>query len=315
MGAVRVRGQTDCPSVGCVRGVFAGGCSAVKRLLILALFLLVPACGGGPDPRLLDIGNVDLSPKPPTRVATGRGATDAPPAKGSYKFYPGQEAKSLKTPVAAVNKMAVAKTEGGLQINIDNAAIAEAAKLILGDTMGETYILDPRVQGTITISTARPLTIEEALAAFETALQMNSATLIKEAGHYKIVPSGDVAEGEMGSADFADAKSKTTPGYGVSVVPLRFVSSASIMDLLDSFIARDGTVKASTSGNLILLRGTAPERQALVDVVLSFDVDWMKNQSASIVTLANSTPDDVVTQLQTVFAPGIAPSQFGLTWA
>src|SRR5205823_1734080 len=95
-------------------------------------------------------------------------------------------------------------------------------------------------------------------------------------------------------------------GYGVSVVPLRYVSSASIMDLLDSFIARDGTVKASVTGNLILLRGTAPQRQSLVDVVLSFDVDWMKNQSASVVTLANSSPDEIVTQLQTIFAPDIA---------
>src|SRR5213076_1303212 len=97
-------------------------------------------------------------------------------------------------PTVDPDKAGVTKSEGGLQINLENASIAEAAKLILGDTLGETYILDPRVQGTITISTARPLTADEALAAFEAALRTNAAVLIKEAGHFKIVPSGDIAE-------------------------------------------------------------------------------------------------------------------------
>jgi general secretion pathway protein D len=272
-------------------------------LLAFVFLSFLAACGAGPDPRLLDVGNVDLSPKAPTRVDTGRGTTASGSSKGTYQIYPGDETRPAKATVAQAGEVNVTKSEGGFQINIDNASVAEVAKLVLGDTLGQTYILDPRVQGTITISTARPLTEEEALAAFEAALQMNSAVLIKEAGHYKIVPSGDVAEGEMGSADFAAEKS--TPGYGVSVVPLRYVSAASIMELLDSFITRDTTVKASASGNLILLRGTAAQRQSLVDVVLSFDVDWMKRQSASIVTLANSAPDDVVPKLEAIFASDV----------
>ncbi|MFL5259366.1 MAG: type II secretion system secretin GspD [Hyphomicrobiales bacterium] len=259
------------------------------------------SCGGGPDPRLLDTGNIDLSPKQPTKLDTGRGSAGGTAGKGTYQVYPGKDPPPVK-PVASKGRAAVAKTEGGYQINLDNASIADATKLILGDTLGETYVLDPRVQGTITISSARPLTTEQVLAAFEAALHSNAAVLIKEAGHYKVVPSGDVAEGEMGSADVIDDNAKTTPGYGVSVVPLRFVSAQSIMELLDTFITRDSTVKAWNTGNLVLLRGTAAERQSLVDIVMSFDVDWMKRQTASVVTLANSAPEDVVPKLEAIFA-------------
>jgi general secretion pathway protein D len=302
MGAVRVRGQTNCSSIGRSRSNGGAPCGYSKLLPVIALLPLLFSCGGGPDPRLLDTGNIDLSPKQPAKLDTGRGSAGGSAGKGTYQVYPGNDAPSVKQMVSK-GRAAVAKAEGGgYQINLDNASIADATKLILGDTLGETYVLDPRVQGTITISSPRPLTTEQVLAAFEAALHSNAAVLIKEAGHYKIVPSGDVAEGEMGSADVVDDNAKTTPGYGVSVLPLRYVSAQSIMELLDTFITRDSSVKAWNTGNLVLLRGTAAERQSLVDVVMSFDVDWMKRQSASVVTLANSAPEDVVPKLEAIFA-------------
>ena len=303
MGVVRVGGRAVCRFVGRFVGAISTAFSPVKLLLGLGIFLSVSACGVGPDPRLLDVGNVDLSPKQPIRVGSDRGITSAPAGKGTYQVYPGDDPPPLKT-ADSTGKANMSKAEGGFQINMENASIAEAAKLILGDTLGETYILDPRVQGTITISTARPLTAEEALAAFEAALRTNAAVLIKEAGHFKIVPSGDIAEGEMGSADLDPGR--TSPGYGVSVVPLRFVSAQSIMELLDTFITRESSVKASVAGNLVLLRGTAAERRSLVDIVMSFDVDWMKKQTASIVTLANSDPTDVAAKLDAIFTDDTA---------
>ncbi len=39
----------------------------------------------------------------------------------------------------------------------------------------------------------------------------------------------------------------------------------------------------------------------MLDVVSMFDVDWMKGQSAGLYTLRNSTPEDVIKELQNVF--------------
>src|SRR3954454_5356302 len=217
MSAGRMRGQTKCRSIGCPCGDARACFCCLRLVLIIALVPFLFSCGGGPDPRMLDTGNVDLSPKQPVKLDTGRGTVGARGGKGTFQIYPGSDAKPLKT-AATQGRRGVAKVEGGFQSNLDNASIADAAKLILGGTLGETYVLEPRAQRTITISSARPLTVEQVLAAFEAALHSNAAVLIKEAGHYKIVPSGDVAEGEMGSADFVDDSPKTTPAYGVSIV-------------------------------------------------------------------------------------------------
>ncbi|NJM31340.1 MAG: hypothetical protein HC855_15775, partial [Rhizobiales bacterium] len=129
---------------------------------------------------------------------------------------------------------------------------------------------------------------------------------VESDGVTKIVALQEVLDGELGNADLGNEG--TTQGWGVSAIPLRNVKATAMMTLLDSFIARSGSVRASNAGNMILLRGTAAERQNLVDVVLSFDVDQMKGQTASMAILSNAKPDDMASKLSTIFAEDTALS-------
>ena len=278
-------------------------------LLLLACLMVVAVAGcnarlGGLESNLPAPVDVDLGAKRP-RTAISRGETETAPEaqRGSYQIFPGQPAQGED---GALPAPGVTEQGGKFSINIDGAEMAQAAKLILGETLGLNYIVDPRVQGTVTLASSRPLSGREVLNAFEAALRLNGAVLVQSEGLVKVVASQEVIDGEMGAADLGTAGGTPSPGYGVSVVPLRYISVTNMMELLDSFIARSGTVRASNAGSMILLRGTAVERQSLVDVVLSFDVDWMKSQTAAIAMLANSTPDDMVSQLEAVFADDTA---------
>src|SRR5262245_27202885 len=87
------------------------------------------------------------------------------------------------------------------------------------------------------------------------------------------------------------------PGFGVSVMPLHNVSAEAMLRLLENFIGKGGSLKAETTGNLLLVRGTAGERRTLMEVASSFDVDWLKGQSAGIFPLTHSTPDELIAEL------------------
>jgi len=73
--------------------------------------------------------------------------------------------------------------------------------------------------------------------------------------------------------------SSPEPGYGVSVVPLQYVSAQTVLKLMDSFATKPGAVRADTTRNILLIQGSGAERRAAVDTALSFDVDWMRGQS------------------------------------
>lgn len=251
-----------------------------------------------------DLGHADLTAKTPQKITT-RGEGPALKQKSQpprYELFAGTSGSLLvdgEEPPPGVG----AQEDGKFTVNVDQAALPEAARLILGETLGFNYVLDPRTQGTITLVSNRPLSAREVLNSFEAALRLAGAALIQTEAGYKIVGLQEVAEGEMGKADLG---SGVTQGYGVNAIPLRHIGPQALMELLDSFITRGGSVRASRIGNLVLIRGPAEQRRELVDVVLSFDVDWMKTQTASIAVLENGRADDVASKLQAVFAEDTA---------
>ncbi len=269
------------------------------RVLVFSLCLIVAGCGANIGSTNLENPNgFDLSAKKPGKLKTRRESSSTGSAgKGSYQLFPGQAQDISEAPLDA--PPGITEADGKFTVNVDRAEINEVSKLILGETLGFNYVVDPRVQGTITLSSSRPLSSREVLDAFEAALRLNGAALIQTDGVAKVVALQEVLDGEMGAPDF---NGDTSSGYGVSAIPLRFISPANMIELMDSFIARGGSVRASNIGNLVLVRGTASERKSLVEVVMSFDVDWMKSQTASIAILANSTPAEIVTKLEAVFA-------------
>ena len=277
----------------------------IFRLLACWLCLVLLGCSSNVGTSLENPGNLDLSAKGPTRVGSrGQSAADTKTGKTSYQLFQGTPQSllegSLEPPPGVV------AAEGNYTINVDRAEIGEVAKLVLGETLGLNYVLDPRVQGTITLSSSRPLTGPEVLDAFEAALRVNGAGLVKDGNVTKIVALQELLEGEMGTADLDPEK--VSAGYGVSAIPIRYIGIANMLELIDSFVARSGSVRASNIGNLILVRGPASERRSLIDVVLSFDVDWMRSQTASLAILANSSPEEMVSKLEAIFEQDTATS-------
>jgi general secretion pathway protein D len=268
------------------------------------LAVILAACSQNLGSRLLEPGDVDLGAKQPGTLRSHH-STAAPPAasRSGYQLFEGSGLQAADD--EAEPPPGVVDTNGKYTINIDKAGINEAAKLILSETLGLNYLVDPRVQGTITLSTARPLTGPEVLEVFEAALRLNGAALVQSDGAAKVVALQELLEGELGSVDKGDGQSF---GYGLSAVPLKYIGPSNMLELLDSFIARAGSVRASAVGNMILVRGTSEERRSLVEVIRSFDVDWMKQQTASIAILSNSTPDEMTSKLEAVFAQDTSTS-------
>src|SRR5262249_26282652 len=93
-------------------------------------------------------------------------------------------------------------------------------------------------------------------------------------------------------------------GYGISVVPLQYVSAATVMKLVDSFATKPGMVRADPARNMIVIQGNGSERRSAIDTVLTFDQDWLKGQSVGIYPVQNSTPEPVIAELEKIMDSG-----------
>jgi len=237
-----------------------------------------------------NIRNQDLLPRFPQGGGQGiqGGAATAKP-----QIFTAEEISPIETPPPQPQPT----TNGqGYELNFENAPIASVAKTVLGDILKVGYTVDPRVQGSISLASGRPIPKSDLLFVFETALRLSGIAMVRDTAGYRLIPVSDAVAG--GNLDSQIARAEA--GYGISVVPLQYVSATTLIKLLDSFATKPGAVRVDSSRNMLLIQGSGAERRAAIDTALSFDVDWMRGQSVGIFPVQNSNPEPVIAELEKI---------------
>jgi type II secretion system protein D len=286
------------------------------KWLWTAIVLLLPmlsACGTSyleqskDEPQGADdvVRSADLKPRfaQPTRESSA-----SPPQPRGFSFF-GLGTPSPEPVQAAEGVHPDAEGGGGYTLNFEDSPVANVANAVLGDILGVGYVIDPRAQGTITLSSGRPIDRKDTLFVLENALKANNLLLIRDNEGYRIVAGND---GSVGSTDRGGGSNSAEPGYGLTVMPLRYVSGETLSRLLEGFAARPGAIRTDPSGRILLVLGTGSERQAALDTVRSFDVDWMHGQSVGMYPVRNSDPQPIVTELEKIMDSGDAGLGHGL---
>jgi len=255
------------------------------------------------------VRSTDLQPRFPQQ--TGTVDTGGASRPKSFSIFGSPTPAEAPAPAGSVasSSSGVEAAEGGYTLNFDNAPVANVAKSVLGDILNAVYVVDPRVQGSITLATAGPVARKDMLIVLEDALHANNLSMVREAGGYRITPATDAS---VGTVDRAGDGRGVEPGYGVTVIPLQYVSGTTLSKLLEGFATRPGAIRTDTAGKLLLVVGTGSERQAALDVVRSFDVDWLRGQSVGMYPVQNSTPEPVVAELEKIMDSGESGLGHGL---
>jgi general secretion pathway protein D len=226
------------------------------------------------------------------------------------EIYLGSNATSSTADRPTIGAGVGAASAGGdsFDLNFENADVTTVAKVLLGDVLKVDYLVDPRVEGTISLSSARPIPRKDILPLLENALQLNGAVVARQGDVYQIVLASEAA----GSGSVDVGSRRVSPGYGLTVLPLENVSADTVMKLVEGFGARAGTVRVDPARNLLLVQGSAPERRAMIETALAFDVDWMRGQSVGVFPLTNATPEVMIAELNRIMDAGSGGPGAGL---
>src|SRR5450759_3059047 len=85
---------------------------------------------------------------------------------------------------------AAAKSGEPVTLNFSNAEI-EAVARTMANITGFNVVVDPRVKGTLTLVTEKPVSPRIAMNQFLAALRLQGFTMVESAGLYKVVPEAD----------------------------------------------------------------------------------------------------------------------------
>ena len=185
-----------------------------------------------------------------------------------------------------------------IALDFEGADLASVIKVFMEDGLGASYVLDPRVSGTVTLRTNGPLSRADILPTLEEILRLNNAAIIERNGVFRIIPRGEAGL----SAPLLSAQEAQVRGLTVRVTPLRFVSVEEIADILESLAPVAGAIRYDRSRNLVFTIGTAAEQATILDALSVLDVDYFASRSFALRPLREAEAQPVVDELTAAFA-------------
>ena len=284
------------------RRVARRGAWRLGRFAILLPLLIIGACQrpGGTEPVPTP---ESLVPTPSPAVGAPAPLNPIPTARADLPIvHPGTGAVVRPVPNGGPGPVIAAGDD--VTLNFVDTDLHEVMHSVLGDLLGLSYVVDPKLQATITVQTARPLHRDQVLPALQGILRADSFGLVETGGIYRVVPIDDVPRHPAATAIAGQAATVAPGSVGVHVVPLKYIAAASLRQTIDAVLPKGVSVQTDSARNLLILSGTGDDVAPVLDLVKSFDVDWLAAMSFAIYPVETSSPRAVVTDLNTVFGAG-----------
>ncbi|KTD82371.1 GspD family T2SS secretin variant LspD [Legionella waltersii] len=176
------------------------------------------------------------------------------------------------------------------------AVIAEVSRIT-----GKNFVVDPRVQGKISIISSTPLSNKELYQVFLSVLQVSGYAAIPNGKIIKIIPNIDA---KTQSPDLISGMSSPPRGDDmmVSVVPVHYVPSEQLVPVLRPLMPQWSSISAYAPSNMLILSGRANNIKSLTDIIKQVDsssangIDMVSLRHALAMDVANTLKDLVKTQ-------------------
>ena len=176
-------------------------------------------------------------------------------------------------------------------LNVQGADIRAFIQDVARST-GRTFIVDPGVSGTVTVSSERPLSRTQLFEVFLSTLRANGLVVTPTAsGAYRISPAQGAAQGPatVGSERFS-----------TEVFQLRNIDAAAAAETIRPLVGAQGQVLANPGANSVVVADFADNLVRIRALIGRIDVD---RTGFEVVTLENSSAREIAAVLQTVLAP------------
>ena len=206
-------------------------------------------------------------------VVSSAAMADGPPPKPDQNdtaLYPGTQ-----TFTGPKHQTTRAPGPNDVTLNFPNADVHEVAKAILGDILGLNYAVDPSATGSVTVVTAEPVAKADVLPILEESLQAAHLGLIKKGAVYTIIPI-DKAKKQP------QLLSASEPGFGSEAITLHYVNAVELKKLLDPLVPDNAISQADAGRNVVVITGTADQRNSIRGLVEQFDVNWLHGMSFAL---------------------------------
>ncbi|MSP50916.1 MAG: type II secretion system protein GspD [Alphaproteobacteria bacterium] len=284
----------------------ASFCVVVLLVLGLAACALAPRdepANRAAPPAATPRQTIATQAQPSRRTETASGTAQTAPAAAPklVEVYPPRSALALAAAPATGRSDSTAPGRGDITLNFENADVRVIIDTILSDLLSSNFVIDPDVRGVVTLKTDRPISRQALIPTLEAVLAGTGAVLLKVGEIYRIATAQQAGRAVGPTMLGANA---TEPGFALIVVPLEFVSAASMQRILTPLLPEGRIAIIDEARNIVVVRASGAEQKLVRDTVAIFDVDQLAGTTVLLEALERVDVATVIGELENIFGSG-----------
>jgi general secretion pathway protein D len=198
---------------------------------------------------------------------------------------------------AVVQGPAVAEDKDKVTLNFVNANIETVVEAVSKIT-GKSFVIDPRVKGTVNVISGKPVQPEAAYLFLLSALRMQGFAAVGINGIVKIVPEAD-AKTHAAPSGRGPAKLPGGAQIMTRVFSLHNESATQLQGVIRPLVAPGNSVVANAVSNTLVVTDYADNLDRLAQIIAALDEP--SGEDPQVIPLRHASVFDVVTAVSGLF--------------
>ena len=194
-----------------------------------------------------------------------------------------------------------AQSNAPVTLNFVNAEIDAVARAMSSMT-GRQVVVDPRVKGTLNLSSDKPLSATAAYNQFLAALRLQGFTVVESAGLDKVVPEAE-AKLQSGTVNAGSGGSASNQVV-TQIFKLNFENASNLLPVLRPLITPNNVINVNPGNNSLVITDYADNLQRIARIIAASDV--ANASDVEIIPLKHAVASDLATLLLRLVDTGAA---------
>ncbi len=207
---------------------------------------------------------------------------------------PATQEPAAASPLPGPATPAPAASLGGL--NLQNVSLVEVVDYLARE-LKLNYIIDPEVQGSVTLNTYGEARDIDPRALLDTILRINGYAMVETGSIHRIVPLNQL--NSMPLRPNVDASQIPEDDRAMlNLVFLKYANAEELSKLLNEFLGAEGRTWSYPSANLLLILDSRRSMKRTMELVTMFDSDALARQRVRLFEVKHSRPSDLADELE-----------------
>jgi len=204
---------------------------------------------------------------------------------------------------AGARNTASANTDSGSNKGTLNFVDADIESVIaaVGDYTNTTFLIDPRVKGTLTLVSEKPLSKAQAFQLLTSVLRLRGYTVVSANGYSKVVPEAD-AKLQGGPMQAGGVRGDQ---IATQVFHLNFESANNLVAVLRPLISPNNTINANPGSNTLVITDYADNLMRMGKIIAALDSP--ASSELNVVPIRYAVASDIAVMVNRLLEPGAAP--------